>query len=32
MNFEEFMSFNTEVSSEMFVSIMAMFHERIPCA
>lgn len=32
MRFEDFMNFNTDVSSEMFVSIMAIFHERLPCS
>lgn len=32
MTLEAFIQFNTEVSSEMFVSIMAILNERLPCA
>jgi hypothetical protein len=32
MNNESFTDFNTETSSEMFVSVMAILHERLPCA
>lgn len=32
MSLEEFIQFNTDVSSEMFVSVMAIFHERLPCS
>lgn len=32
MTLEAFIRFNTDVSSEMFVSIMAILNERLPCA
>ena len=32
LNFEEYQAFNQSVSSEMFVSIMSLLHERLPCA
>ena len=32
MSLEDFVNFNTDISSEMFVSIMAIFHERLPCS
>jgi hypothetical protein len=32
INFEEYQAFNMNVSSEMFVSIMSLLHERLPCA
>lgn len=32
MNFEEFAHFNSNISSEMFISVMAIFHEKLPCA
>jgi len=32
MTFEDFSQMNTNVSSEMFLSIMGLFHERLPCA
>jgi hypothetical protein len=32
MNFEEYVTFNMKVSSELFVSLMAIFDERLPCA
>ena len=32
MNFEEFMDFNKNISSEPFYSILAILHERLPCS
>ena len=32
MSLEAFTQFNEEVTSEMFVSVMAIFNERLPCA
>jgi len=32
MNFETYAYINKEVSSEMFYSLMAILHERLPCA
>jgi hypothetical protein len=32
MSFDEYVAFNQKVSSELFVSLMAIFDERLPCA
>lgn len=32
ITFDEYLNFNKKVSSEMFYSIMAVLHERLPCA
>lgn len=32
MNFEEYMAINNKISSEMFYSIMAQLHEKLPCS
>ena len=32
MSLEEFIHFNSDISSEMFVSVMAIFNERLPCS
>jgi hypothetical protein len=32
MNFEEYLEFNKEVSSELFFSIMEILHEKLPCS
>ena len=31
-NLTNYIDFNSNISSEMFVSIMTIFHERLPCA
>jgi hypothetical protein len=32
MNLREFIDFNTNVSSEMFISVISIFQERLPCS
>lgn len=32
VNLEEFIKFNTSVSSEMFLSVMSVLEERLPCS
>ena len=32
MNFEEYKRINTDVSSEMFYSIMELLHDKLPCS
>jgi len=32
LNLQQFTEMNTQVSSEMLVSVMAVLHERLPCA
>ena len=31
-NLEDYIDFNSNISSEMFVSVMTILHERLPCA
>ena len=31
-DFENYMEFNTQISSEMFVSVMSILQERLPCS
>jgi hypothetical protein len=32
MKLSDFIDFNTSVSSEMFISVMNVIHERLPCS
>lgn len=32
LNFSDFCELNTHVSSEMFVAVMSVLHERLPCS
>ena len=32
MNFDQYFAFNNDISSEMFLSLMSLLHDRLPCA
>jgi tRNA splicing endonuclease len=32
LSFEEYSQFNSEQSSEMFLTLMSVFHDKLPCA